>query len=633
MQRTAMHARTLPDVFVRRVAMTPGRTAVKYKVGSTWRSVTWRDLGRRARAIATWLLDRGIRAGDKVAIVGRTCHEWIECDLGGQLAGAVTVGAYPSLTRDQLQYVIAHSDARVVFVDGEEERSKIDAVRKDCPLLEHVVVWDRAAAKNGAVALDEVLATISDDAALETRVSEIDPEACAVIVYTSGTTGPPKGAMISHANILTILREPLSLEQSIEDETMSFLPLAHVAERILGTYVRISHGAVTVYATSIATLLDEVKEVRPSLFGSVPRIFEKAYDRIQGAVEQAPPARQKLFRWAESVGLAAVDRWQRGERIGRRLRLQHAIADRLVFKRVREAFGGRVRWYITGAAPIPDRVIRFFWGAGFPVFEAYGMTEATVITHINAPGRTRLGSVGQPLSFVRQRVADDGEVLIHGPCVFMGYYKDEEATRATIDEEGWLHTGDIGRIDDEGYLYIVDRKKHIIITAGGKNLTPANIENAIKSEDPLISHVHAHGDRRPYVTALVTLSPMEAIEWGVKQGRLSVAEGKALGSTLMADPFARPDALGKLLAQVSASDEVRSRIRDAVRRGNDRLSRVEQVKRVAVLERELSVEEEELTPTMKVRRKEIEVKFADTFSKLYDDPAFGLDIGGRATPS
>ena len=224
-----MHARTLPDVFVRRVAMTPDRTAVKYKQGSTWRSATWRELGRRARAIATWLLDRGIRPGDKVAIVGRTCHEWIECDLGGQLAGAVTVGAYPSLTRDQLQYVIAHSDARVVFVDGEEERAKIEAVRKDSPLLEHVVVWDRAAAKHGAVALDEVLTTTPDDPALEARASEIDPAACAVIVYTSGTTGPPKGAMISHANILTILREPLSLEQSIEDETMSFLPLAHVA--------------------------------------------------------------------------------------------------------------------------------------------------------------------------------------------------------------------------------------------------------------------------------------------------------------------------------------------------------------------------------------------------------------------
>ncbi len=630
--RTAMQARTLPDVFVRRVASTPGRTAIKHKVGSAWRSVTWRELGRRARAIATWLVQSGIEAGDKVAIVGRTCHEWLECDLGGQLAGAVTVGAYPTLTSEQLQYVLAHSDSRVVFVDGEEERAKVEAARAGCPLLERVVVWDREAAVHGAIALDDVLATPADDPVLEARASAIHPEACAVIVYTSGTTGPPKGAMISHANILTVLREPLALEQSMDDETMSFLPMAHVAERILGTYVRISHGAVTVYATSVAHVLEEVKEVRPTLFGSVPRMFEKAYDRIQAAVEGAPPARQRIFRWAERVGLRAVDRWQRGERIGRRLRLQYALADRLVFRRVRDAFGGRVRWFITGAAPIPDRVLRFFWAAGFPVFEAYGMTEATVITHINTPGGTRLGSVGRPLSYVEQRVAEDGEVLLRGPVVFMGYYKDEEATRAAIDEEGWLHTGDIGRIDEDGFLYIVDRKKHIIITAGGKNLTPANIENAIKSEDPLISHVHAHGDRRPYVTALVTLSPLEAIEWGVDRGHLRAQEADALRAVLMADPFARPEALATLLRQVSAAEEVRSRIREAVRRGNDRLSRVEQVKRVALLERELSVQEEELTPTMKVRRKEIEVKFAEMFTRLYEDPAFGLEIGGRATP-
>jgi long-chain acyl-CoA synthetase len=628
-ESVADEARTLADLFVRRVAGSGGRTAFKHKVGTTWRSVTWRELGRRARAIATWLMQRGVKAGDKVAIVGRTCHEWVECDLGGQLAGAVTVGAYPTLTREQLQYVISHCDARVVFVDGEEERAKIDAVRDGCPALEHVVVWDRAAATGGALALDEVLATQPDDAALHVRAREIEPEGCAVIVYTSGTTGPPKGAMISHGNILSVLREKLSLEQSIDDETMSFLPLAHVAERILGTYSRIAHGAVTVYATSIATLLDEVKEVQPTLFGSVPRIFEKAYDRIQGAVADASPVKQRIFRWAEGVGVRAVDRWQRGERIGRRLRLQYALADRLVFRKLRDAFGGRVRWYITGAAPIPDRVLRFFWAAGFPVFEAYGMTEATVITHLNAPGRTRLGSVGRPLRYCEHRLADDGEVLVRGPCVFMGYYKDEEATRATVDADGWLHTGDVGRIDDDGFLYIVDRKKHIIITAGGKNLTPANIENAIKSEDPLISHVHAHGDRRPYVTALVTLSPLEAVEWGLKQGRVGATEAEGIRAALMADPFARPAALVELLAMVSAADEVRSRIRDAVRRGNDRLSRVEQVKRVALLERELSVEEEELTPTMKVRRKEVETKFAATFARLYEDPAFGLDIGGR----
>ena len=402
-----------------------------------------------------------------------------------------------------------------------------------------------------------------------------------------------------------------------------------MAERILGSYGRIATGSTTTYASSIAAVLEELKEVRPTLFGSVPRLFEKAHDKVQSTVEESPPLRQRIFRWAERVGIDAVDRWQAGRRIGRRLSLQYALADRLVFRRLREAFGGRVKYSITGAAPIPDRVLRFFWAAGFPVFEGYGMTEATVITHLNRPGHTKLGSVGQPLSFIEQELADDGEILMRGPTVFMGYYKDEEATRNTIDADGWLHTGDIGRIDDEGFLYIVDRKKHLIITAGGKNLTPANIENAIKAEDPLISHVHAHGDRRPYITALVTLSPLEAIEWGVRSGKASAADAERLRAQIMADPFSRPDDLTALMRAVSETEDVRARVREAVARGNAQLSRVEQVKRVALLPRELSLAEDELTPTMKVRRKAVEKKFADTFTRLYEDPSFGLEVSKR----
>lgn len=586
--------------------------------------------------MATWLVEQGIAAGDKVAIVGSTRPAWCVSDLGAQLAGAITVGAYPTLPADQLAYILRHSDAAVAFVEGAAELGKLRQIEGELPALRHIVAWDRqeAADLDGlpapCTAWADVLNTAGDDAVVRGRVDAIDPSACAIIVYTSGTTGPPKGAMLSHANILSVLAATLAIPFDADDEILSFLPMAHVAERIAGFYARIDNGTAAAYASSIPAVLEEVKEVRPTLFGSVPRIFEKAYARIQAEVDKAPRMRRLVFRWAESVGVGAVQRWQGRQPQPLRQRLQHALADRLVFSRIREAFGGRVRFFVTGAAPIPLRILEFFWAAGFPIFEAYGMTEATVITHANRPGRVRLGSVGQKLDFVEHRLGDDGEILIRGPSVFLGYHKDDAATREAVDDEGWLHTGDIGRIDEDGFLYIVDRKKHIIITAGGKNLTPANIEAAIKTEDPILSQVHAHGDRRPYVTALVTLSPIDAIDWALEHGgSIDAQTAASLRTALIADPLARPPGLDALLGEVAARAEVRTRVREAVRRGNRKLARVEQVGRVLLLERELSVAEDEITPTLKAKRKTIERKFAERFDRLYADPAAGIVIDSR----
>ncbi|MCA9707634.1 MAG: long-chain fatty acid--CoA ligase [Myxococcales bacterium] len=624
-------ARTLADVFNRRVESSPGLRAWRSKQDGRWVEVTWRGFGQRSAAVAAWLLRQGMRAGDAVVVVGSTRAEWCVCDIGGQLAGMVTVGAYPTLSPEQLAYVVDHSDARVVFAEGKAEVERLVAQRLRCPKLERIVVWDMEGVEpsDDVVPLREVLQTEVDPAALAARQEAVDPEAVAIIVYTSGTTGPPKGAMLTHRNILAFLGGGIGIEFGEQDEMLTFLPMAHVAERIAGFYTRINRGTATAFASSIPAVLEEVQQVRPTLFGAVPRIFEKAYDRVQGRVEQAPPVRQRLFRWAERVGLDVVDRWQRGAPVGPLLRVQHQLADRLVFARIRDAFGGRVRVFVTGAAPIPERVLRFFWAAGFRIFEVYGQTEATVITHANRPGATRLGSVGQVVSGIEHRLADDGEVLVRGPIVFGGYHKDEAATREAIDEDGWLHTGDIGRLDDDGYLYIVDRKKHIIITAGGKNLTPANIENEIKAEEPLVSQVHAHGDRRPYVSALVTLSPLEAIEWAQGQGLVAAPEAERLRAALVADPLARPEGLDALLGRVGEQPEIRRRVIEAVRRGNARLSRVERVKRVVLLDRELSLAEDEITPTLKVKRKNIEKHFADHFDRLYEDEGFGLVIEER----
>jgi long-chain acyl-CoA synthetase len=627
---------TVPDMFLRRVDRSPHLTAWTRKIEGRWVASTWRDFYEAAAAVAAWLLDAGIGAGDKITIVGSTRPEWCISDIGGLLAGAVTVGAYPTLTPEQLAFILDHSDSRVAIVEDTDQLAKIVAEKARLPKLEHVLVWDAHGLERlehqhfWVRSFSRALEKQPDRRRIEDKVGTIDPESTAIIVYTSGTTGPPKGAMISHANIVTLLGGSTIVELDERDTGFSFLPMAHVAERVLAFYGRINYGTATAFASSVPAVLDEVKEVRPQVFGSVPRIFEKAYARIQSEVDQASPAKRKLFRWAESVGLEAVALWQAGKPIPLRLRLEHALADRLVFRKLRGAFGGNVRFFVTGAAPIPRRILDFFWAAGFPIFEVYGMTEATVVTHVNRPGAVKLGSVGKPLDFVEDRLAEDGEILIRGKTVFQGYYKAPEATAEAIDPQGWLHTGDIGKRDDEGYLFIVDRKKHIIITAGGKNLTPANIENEIKQQDPIISHVHAHGDARPYVTAIVTLSPMETIEWARQKGLApDEATVERMRGALMANPLARPEGLAELMKACAAHAELRQRIAEAVHRGNQRLSRVEQVKRVYLLERELSPDEDEITPTLKVKRKNVEKKFASILDKLYEDASFGIIVTDR----
>jgi long-chain acyl-CoA synthetase len=500
-------------------------------------------------------------------------------------------------------------------------------------VLARIVVWDPAGleelmrAHPFVVPLGTVLATRPDPARIAARVGDIDPSGVAILVYTSGTTGPPKGAMITHENILTVLRGSRMVEFDRGEMMLSFLPMAHVAERIASFYARIDWGTATAFASSIPAVLEELGELRPTSFGSVPRIFEKAHARVQAEVQKAPPVRQKVFRWAEAVGLCMVEAWQRGETPPARLLLQWRLADRLVFRRLRGIFGGRVRRFVVGAAPTPRHVLDFFWSAGLPIYEVYGMTEATVITHGNRPGHTRLGSVGKALPYVEDRIAEDGEILLRGKGVFLGYYKDPEATAAIIDAEGWLHTGDIGRKDADGYLYIVDRKKHIIITAGGKNISPANVEGEIKGCDALISQAHVHGDRRPYCTALVTVHPLEALEWARARGLVAdAAAAEAMRRALLENPLSRPPGLDALMARVTAEAEIQGRVAEAVRRANQKVARVETIKRVHLLDRDFSLEEDEITPTLKVKRKNIEKKFAAVFDKLYEDSTFGIAI-------
>lgn len=624
-------ARNLAELLRLRAEQSGPHPALYAKVEGAWRATSWADFYDLSLREARALVDLGVEPGDRVAILGPTRIPWCVHDMACQLAGAVSFGVYPMQTPEQIRYLLTHSEAKAILVDGEGELQSVLEAAREAPALTAIIPWSAALYQVARGRDPRIVdpACLSgqplDAAEVRARGEARRLDDVAVLVYTSGTTGPPKAAMISHGNILTLLRAyaPLAEVRS-SDIALSFLPMAHVAERILSFYSRIDLGLCSAYASSMAAVLDELREVQPTIFGSVPRLFEKAHARVWSELERRPPAVQRLFRWAIDVGRRALPHRLAGAPLPLALALQHRVADRLVFRKIRAAFGGRVQRLLVGAAPTDRAILEFFWAVGIPLYEVFGMTEATVITHANFPGATRLGTVGRPLPGIEQRLADDGELLLRGPWVFLGYFKDPAATAAAL-EGGWLHTGDIAAIDEGGYLTIKDRKKHLIITAGGKNLAPANIEGALKSEDPLISHVHAHGDRRPYVTAIIAPSPLETLDFGLQRGVLDKAEVDARAHELIANPSARTPELAAAMARVVVHPDFQRRIRGAVGRGNKHLAHVEQVRRFLVLDRDFSQEQGELTPTLKVKRGELEKKYAAELARLYDDPAFGLE--------
>lgn len=609
-RRITPSAKSLGDLFRRRAKATPGAAAIYEKRASgSWEKITWGGFYDRARRAARGLVALGVEKGDRVAILGPTHAPWAILDMASQLVTAVSYGIYPQQTPEQIRYLLSHSEAKVVYVDSERELETVLTAVRDLPSVVAIVPWERGLAERmkgrdpRVVSPEELDGEPMDEGEVERRLAAVTLEDTAILVYTSGTTGPPKGAMIAHGNILSLLHASSTMTEIYEsDLSLNFLPMAHAAERIFGFFARIDTGVTTAYARSMGSVLEDLADVKPTLFGAVPRIFEKAYGKVQSELEKKPKAVRSLFAWALDVGKQKATREIAGEPVPLSIAAQHAIADRLVFRRVRAAFGGRVRYFITGAAPIALPILEFFWAAGLPIYEVYGMTEATVATHVNRPGAVRLGTVGRVIPPMEAKIAEDGEILMRGPWVFQGYLKNEEATREIL-EGGWLHTGDIGSIDEDGYLRITDRKKHLIITAGGKNLAPANIENAIKNQDPLVSQVYAHGDRRAYVIAIVAPSPLETLGWGEERGLVSKDEVATLTRELMDNPSGRSAALNGAMARVVKDPAFGERIREAVKRGNTKLSHVEHVRRFAVLDRDFSQESGELTPTMKLKRK------------------------------
>ncbi|HSD80438.1 MAG TPA: long-chain fatty acid--CoA ligase, partial [Solirubrobacteraceae bacterium] len=553
------------------------------------------ELVSRARAIARGLVALGVERGDRISILSDTRPEWTLADAGAFCAGAVVAPIYQTSSPEECEYVLAHSEARVVLCEDEAQVQKILAVRERCPQLEHVIAFDGAGA--GWTSLDDLVAAgreLADDA-VDQRAGVVQAGDLATLVYTSGTTGPPKACMLTHDNFMAAthaLEERLDLVRAAEPiELFLFLPLAHVFARITQVFTLDLGGTLIYWQRDPLKLLEDIRESRPTYFPSVPRVWEKIHTAATSGIADQPALKRAIFHWSLGVGRRARERERAGERVGALLARRRALADKLVLSKVRDLFGGRLVLAVTAAAPIAPEVIEFFDSCGIDVLEAWGMTETCAAGAINTDREMKFGTVGKPVPGLEMRVAADGELLARGPNIFTGYFKNEEATRETLPD-GWLATGDLGEIDEDGFVRITGRKKDLIITSSGKNITPANLENALK-QSRWISEAIVFGDRRPYLVALLTLDGEEAPKLAEQLG-------------------VEPD-----LATMAHDPRVREEIQKAVDAANARFARIEQIKRFAILDRELTQADGELTPTLKVKRANIYGEFADVFDGLY----------------
>ena len=591
---TGVASSTVADLLPIAVREHGDRRAVTYKEegASDWTSKSYAEVGEIVQGLSLGLIDLGIEKGDKVSILANTRPEWTYFDFAALTAGATVVPIYQTNSPDECQYVLENSDAKAVIVEDAEQLAKIREVRDRCPALEHVILMTGEA--DDAISTAEVTARggSRDAAAWEERWSSVTPEDICTFIYTSGTTGPPKGCVISHGNYRSMLDMVLDVGALGDDElTYLYLPLAH-SFALLIQFGTVALGATIAYwQRDPLKIMADLAEVKPTYFPSVPRIFEKIYTAATAAAEKAGGMKRAVFNWAVGVGHRMRETERAGKEPGFFLRRQYEIADKQVLSKIRNLFGGRVKLAVSGAAPINPEILRFFDAAGVLIVEGWGMTETSTAATIATSEDFKFGTVGKPFPGCEVKIADDGEILVRGPNIFQGYYKNPEATAETL-VDGWLHTGDIGEIDSDGYIKITGRKKDIIITAGGKNITPANLEAEIK-QHPLVSQCVVIGDRRPYLVALVTLDPDEAVTFAKEHG-------------LPDDPEA-----------LASNDQVRTAIEEHLEKVNSKFARVEQVKKIAILPHDLSQEGGELTPTMKVKRNVVADKYAGAIEDLY----------------
>ena len=562
------------------------REIVQYDVGGRWEGMTWPQLAERVEAVAGGLIAAGLEPGDRVALLSPTRVEWTIADLAILAAGGVTVPIYETSSVDQATHILKDSGAKIAFAATADFAKVLDQSRPEAPDLDEVFVFDDGA-------FDTLAGRAGDDerAQVRQRSAERRGEDLFSLIYTSGTTGDPKGCMLTHHNMLWTAEQSGVVLQSMlkkGDSTLLFLPLAHVFARLV-QYLFLQANVPIGYARSSDTLIEDLPSFRPTFLLAVPRVFEKVFN---GAQRKATGAKRKIFDWAVGVAYKWSEAVSEGRSPGLLTTAQHGLADKLVYSKLRDAMGGRVSYCVSGGAPLAPHLAHFFHAAGITILEGYGLTETTAPATVNNPEQLRIGTVGVPLPGVEIAVAEDGEALVRGGNVFVGYYGDDEATRAVLDPDGWMHTGDLGELDDDGFLTITGRKKEIIVTAGGKNVAPAVLEERLKA-NALISQAMVVGDNRPFVGALITLDPdeLEAVtsEHGLEGSPRELAD----------------------------QEPVRSRIAAAVEHANAAVSKAEAIKKTVVLERDFTQEDDELTPTLKLRRTNVLQHFTDEVEELY----------------
>ena len=590
---SAGQQRTIAQLW--RNAVAGGRTGAAYltETDDGWREVSWAEADERVRAYANGFLARQVRKGDNVALLARNGLEWALLDFALARIGAVGIPIYASSSARDVGYLLAHSEAVAVVCEDAAQLAKVEAVDEELPSLQHVLTYhdldglaahgeDFAAANPGA--LDEATAALTENDRY-------------TIIYTSGTTGPPKGCMLSNRNYFEMATVVDRMEQTYyrpDDVMLLYLPLAHNYGRLmllLGAHV----GFTIAFLADPLRVAEVLPQVRPTLLPSVPRVYEKVHTAVVARFDAATGIKRRLIDWALPIGREVSRLESEGKPVPAGLRRRHGLADRLVFSKVREPFGGRLRMPGSGGAPLSKEIIEFFDAVGIRIAEGYGLTECTTACSANTPDDYRFGSVGHPLPGADVRIAADGEIEMRSPTVFQGYFKDPEATAAVFTPDGWLRTGDIGELDADGFLHVTDRKKDILVTAGGKNVAPQNIENDLKTSK-YVSQALVIGDKRPYVAALLTLDSVEIGRWAAE------------------------NALDGDVAALSQDERVRELLQDTVDEANRERSRFEQVKRFTVLPRDFTMEDGEITPTLKLRRRAVQEHFADEIDALYAEP-------------
>jgi len=592
-----MNANSLGEAIAQSCAAHAEKTALMYKSDGAYRSITYQELGLSASAVAIELLQQGVNPGDRIALISANRPEWAMVDIACLMIGAVPVPIYTSLSAAQVQYIIKDSGASILFAENERLAAKARDLKSSGD-LKSLYLFERAESPppdethlQALLEQNKGKTSAHDDGVLKLR-RNVERDQLATLIYTSGTTGLPKGVMLTHGNLLANMEGVMEiLDVGPGDVMLSLLPLAHVFERLAGHFLPLCHGATVAYAQSPRTVAKELMEVKPTLMLAVPRFYEKMQARIEEAGAKGSIIKRKIFNWAIKTGRRASQRTRKPH-----TGLRYRLADRLVFSKLKERTGGRLRFFVSGGAALPAEVAKFFYAAGILIIEGYGLTEASPILNVNRPENFRFGTVGQPLPNVEIKIAEDGEILARGPNVMRGYLNLPKETKTSLSEDGFLRTGDLGRLEEDGFLTITGRKKEIMVTSSGRNIAPMPIENLLKSS-PYIAEIMLIADGRPYVTALI-VPDFERFE---AEG---IGEVNSSGSL---DP-----------ADLVQSKQVLRLIEYEISRLSAGLAEYERIVRFTLMPREFSIEEGELTPTMKIKRDVLLEKFADLINEMYE---------------